>query len=184
MLSWDKVEELIKDCNRCSLCMKRNNIVLDGGNRQADIMFVGEGPGEQEDLHGQVFIGPAGQLLDKMFASIGLDRTKVYISNIVECRPPYNRDPTPEEQKICINFLRAQLLLVKPKIIVCLGRIAAQAIIRPDFRITKEHGLWQEKAGYLMTATYHPSALLRDPSKKKDAYEDLKKIREKLNELN
>ena len=143
----------------------------------------GEGPGEQEDLQGRAFVGAAGKLLDKMLASIGLDRTQVYIGNVVKCRPPHNRDPRPEEQTACLPFLRAQLLLVQPKIIVCLGRIAAQAIIRPDFRITREHGIWVERVGYWMTATYHPAALLRDPDKKRDAYEDLKKIRAKLDEL-
>ena len=146
-------------------------------------MFVGEGPGQQEDLQGEPFVGPAGKLLDKMLASIGLDREKVYIANIVKCRPPGNRDPHDDEQEACMNYLRYQLMLVKPKIIVCLGRIAATAIIDKDFKITRQHGQWTERKGYWFIATYHPSALLRDESKKRPAWEDLKLIRTKLDEI-
>ena len=146
-------------------------------------MFVGEGPGQQEDLQGEPFVGPAGKLLDKMLASIGLDREKVYIANIVKCRPPGNRDPHDDEQEACMNYLRYQLMLVKPKIIVCLGRIAATAIIDKDFKITRQHGQWTERKGYWFIATYHPSALLRDESKKRPAWEDLKLIRAKLDEI-
>ena len=183
MITWERLDEACHSCGRCGLCQTRHNVVIGDGARDAKIMLVGEGPGEQEDLQGRAFVGPAGQLLDKMLACIGLDRTQVYIANIVKCRPPHNRDPHPDEQTACLPFLRAQLKLVQPKIIVCLGRIAAQAIIRPDFRIIREHGRWEERVGYYLTATYHPSALLRDPSKKRDAYEDLKKIRAKLDEL-
>ena len=145
---------------------KRRNVVFGVGNRQADVLFIGEGPGEQEDLRGEPFVGPAGQLLDVMLSVIDLDRSRVYIANIVKCRPPRNRDPLNLEQDACIGYLRAQTALIKPKIIVCLGRIAATRIIDPKFRITKQHGLWFDKAGVQITALYHPSALLRDPSKR------------------
>ena len=183
MVTWEVLEDLCHRCGQCDLCRTRHNVVVGDGSKTARIMLVGEGPGEQEDLQGRAFVGPAGQLLDKMLACIGLDRQQVYIANIVKCRPPHNRDPLPEEQEACIPLLRAQLRLVQPQIIVCLGRIAAQRIIRPDFRITREHGTWEERVGYWLTATYHPSALLRDPSKKRDAYEDLKSIRAKLDSL-
>ena len=183
MKSWDTLEGACLNCRKCRLWETRTNVVIGVGNRNADIMFVGEGPGQQEDLQGEPFVGPAGKLLDKMLASIGLDREKVYIANIVKCRPPGNRDPHDDEQEACMNYLRYQLMLVKPKIIVCLGRIAATAIIDKDFKITRQHGQWTEKKGYWFIATYHPSALLRDESKKRPAWEDLKLIRAKLDEI-
>lgn len=161
----------------------RTNVVIGAGNKKADIMFIGEGPGQQEDVQGLPFVGPAGQLLDKMLAAVELNRQDVYIANIVKCRPPGNRDPHEDEQEACMNYLRYQLMLVKPKIIVCLGRISAMAIINPNFRITKERGLWLERKGYWITATYHPSALLRDESKKRPAWEDFKAIKAKMIEL-
>lgn len=167
-------------CTRCSLCETRNHMVFGVGNRNSDIMFVGEGPGEQEDLKGEPFVGPAGMLLDDMLSIIDLDRSKIYIANIVKCRPPRNRDPLEEEQVACIDYLRHQVALVKPKIIVCLGRIAATRLIRHDFRITREHGTWTERNGIQFTAIYHPSALLRDVSKRPETFEDLLQIREKL----
>ena len=183
MKSWETLEGACLNCRRCRLWETRTNVVIGVGNRNADIMFVGEGPGQQEDLQGEPFVGPAGKLLDKMLASIGLDREKVYIANIVKCRPPGNRDPHDDEQEACMNYLRYQLMLVKPKIIVCLGRIAATAIIDKDFKITRQHGQWTERKGYWFIATYHPSALLRDESKKRPAWEDLKLIRAKLDEI-
>ena len=183
MVSWEQLEGACAACRRCGLCETRRNVVIGDGARESRILFIGEGPGEQEDLQGRAFVGPAGQLLDRMLACIGLDRGQVYIANVVKCRPPRNRDPLPEEQAACLPYLRAQVRLIRPQVIVCLGRIAAQAVIRPDFRITREHGQWVERKGYWLTATYHPSALLRDPSKKRDAYEDLKKLRSKLEEL-
>jgi DNA polymerase len=154
------------------------------GNREAKVMFVGEGPGEQEDLQGKPFVGRSGQLLDKMLAAVDLSReTNVYIGNIVKCRPPQNRDPLPEEQDCCIGWLRNQFALIRPKIIVCLGRIAAMKIIRPDFKITREHGTFFEKNGVLMTATLHPAALLRNPGSKPSAFEDFLRLREKMDEL-
>ena len=147
-------------------------------------MFIGEGPGENEDLQGEPFVGLAGQLLDKMLYAVDLDRKKnIYIANIVKCRPPYNRDPKPGEQEMCIDWLRAQVRLIKPKIIVCLGRIAACRIIREDFKITREHGQWLEKGGILMTAMFHPAAVLRDPGKKPAAFEDFLRLREKIKEV-
>ena len=155
-------------------------MVFGVGNRNADIMFVGEGPGEQEDLQGEPFVGAAGKLLDDMLSIIDLDRTKVYIANIVKCRPPHNRDPEPEEQDACIAYLQEQIRLVRPQIIVCLGRIAAKRLIRDDFRITKDHGTWTERDGVHYTAIYHPSALLRDVSKRPETFSDLLSIRRKL----
>jgi DNA polymerase len=153
------------------------------GKQDADILLVGEGPGEQEDLKGEPFVGAAGKLLDDMLSIIDLDRTNVYIANIVKCRPPQNRDPLETEQDACIGYLRNQVALIRPKIIVCLGRIAAKRIIREDYRITKEHGSWIEKNGVWMTAIYHPSALLRDLSKRPETFDDLLSIREKLRAL-
>lgn len=183
MVSWEQLEGACAACRRCGLCETRRNVVIGDGARESRILLIGEGPGEQEDLQGRAFVGPAGQLLDRMLACIGLDRGQVYIANVVKCRPPRNRDPLPEEQAACLPYLRAQVRLIRPQVIVCLGRVAAQAVIRPDFRITREHGQWVERKGYWLTATYHPSALLRDPSKKRDAYEDLKKLKSKLKEL-
>ena len=153
--------------------------------RISDILFIGEGPGENEDLEGLPFVGRSGQLLDKMLAAIDLDRNKnIYIANIVKCRPPKNRDPLLEEQEACIDWLRNQVMLMRPKIIVCLGRIAAMKLIKPDMKITKEHGIFFEKNGVLMMATLHPAALLRNPSNKPAAFEDFLKLRAKIDELN
>ena len=183
MQSWVKLEQSCHSCTRCGLCQTRKNVVFGVGNRCADILFVGEGPGEQEDLQGEPFVGPAGKLLDDMLSIIDLDRTVCYIANIVKCRPPRNRDPQEQEQDACIEFLRKQIELLQPKIIVCLGRIAAMRLIRADYRITREHGQWVERDGVWMTATYHPSALLRDVTKRPDAFGDLLSIRGKLREL-
>ena len=183
MLSWDELQGVCMECTKCGLCETRHNVVFGVGNPNADILFVGEGPGEQEDLKGEPFVGPAGKLLDDMLSIIDLDREKCYIANIVKCRPPHNRDPLETEQDACIDYLRNQVTLIKPKIIVCLGRIAATRLIRPDFRITREHGTWTERGGIWMTATYHPSALLRDVSKRPQAFEDLLSIRKKQSEL-
>ena len=163
---------------------RATNLVFGVGNKEAKVLFIGEGPGEQEDLKGEPFVGRSGQLLDKMLDAIDLDRQKnIYIANIVKCRPPQNRDPLPEEQETCIHWLRNQVYLIRPKIIVCLGRIAAMKLIRPDFKITKEHGIFTEKNGVWMMATLHPAALLRNPSSKPGAFEDFLKLREKMDEL-
>lgn len=180
MQQWIELEKECLECTRCGLCAGRTNVVFGVGNKETPIMFIGEGPGEQEDLQGVPFVGPAGKLLDDMLSIIDLDRTNVYIANIVKCRPPMNRDPSEEEQDACIDYLRRQVALIKPKIIVCLGRIAAKRIIAPDYRITKEHGQWIQRGGIWMTAIYHPSALLRDPAKRPDTFDDLLSIRKKL----
>ena len=180
MEDWENLEALCKSCNRCPLCETRHNVVFGVGPRNADVLFVGEGPGEQEDLQGEPFVGPAGKLLDDMLSIIDLSRENCYIANIVKCRPPRNRDPLETEQDACIAFLRNQTALLQPKIIVCLGRIAAMRLIRPDFRITREHGTWTEKSGVWMTALYHPSALLRDVSKRPETFRDLLALRAKI----
>ena len=184
MLDWESLEQTCHSCSRCSLCETRHNVVFGVGNRQTDVMFIGEGPGEQEDLRGEPFVGPAGKLLDDMLSIIDLSREhNCYIANIVKCRPPRNRDPLETEQDACIGFLRNQVALIKPKIIVCLGRIAAKRIIDPEYRITRQHGQWVEKNGIWMTAIYHPSALLRDVSKRPETFDDLIAIRAKLKEI-
>lgn len=183
MDSWEKLKKECAHCEKCTLCQWRNSIVFGVGNENADVMFIGEGPGEQEDLRGEPFVGPAGQLLDTMLEIIDLDRTKVYIANIVKCRPPRNRDPLPDEQEACIGWLRRQIALVNPKILVFLGRIAAMVFIRPDFRITREHGQWFEVDGRPAMAMYHPSALLRDPSKRPETFVDLKHLQQEIQKL-
>ncbi len=183
MVNWKELKEACQHCRGCGLCRGRTNVVFGVGNEDADIMFIGEGPGEQEDLKGEPFVGPAGKLLDDMLSIIDLNRQNCYIANIVKCRPPNNRDPQEEERTACIGFLRNQIALVQPKVIVCLGRIAATSLIREDFRITREHGSWTEKDGIWMSAIYHPSALLRDLSKRPETFSDLLSIRQKLREL-
>ena len=184
MLDWTQLEALCRSCNRCDLCQTRHNVVFGVGPRDADIMLVGEGPGEQEDLTGIPFVGPAGKLLDDMLSIIDLDRnTNCYIANIVKCRPPRNRDPLETEQDACIGYLYNQMTLVKPKIVVCLGRIAAMRLIQPDYRITRQHGTWVEKNGIWLTAIYHPSALLRDVTKRPETFDDLLSIREKIRQV-
>jgi len=179
--TWDGLLETCQACMRCELGKGRHNMVFGDGNKQADIMFVGEGPGEQEDLQGLPFVGPAGKLLDDMLEMIDLDRTKVYIANIVKCRPPGNRDPKDTEQAACMQWLERQILLINPKIIVCLGRIAAQQLMQnPHFKITKEHGLWYIIEGRHIMATFHPSALLRDPSKRPLSFMDLRSLRKEI----
>ena len=185
MQEWNALKQTCHECTRCGLCETRHNVVFGVGNEQADIMFVGEGPGEQEDLQGMPFVGPAGKLLDDMLSIIDLSRDKnCYIANIVKCRPPRNRDPLETEQEACIHYLRNQVALIKPKIIVCLGRIAAKRLVDPDYRITREHGQWIQKNGIWMTAIYHPSALLRDVGKRPETFDDLLSIREKIKEIN
>ncbi|MEE3394437.1 MAG: uracil-DNA glycosylase [Candidatus Onthomonas sp.] len=183
MRSWEELRQVCEQCQKCELGASRTNLVFGDGNPNAEIMFVGEGPGQQEDLTGTPFVGPAGQLLDRMLEIIDLDRTKYYIANIVKCRPPRNRDPLAGEQDACIDYLREQVKLVRPKIIVCLGRIAAMRLISPDYRITREHGQWVQRSGFWMTAIYHPSALLRDESKRPETFDDLISIREKIKEV-
>ena len=183
MMDWDALKKACYSCTRCGLCETRNNVVFGVGPQWADVMFIGEGPGEQEDLKGEPFVGPAGHLLDDMLSIIDLDRRNSYIANIVKCRPPRNRDPMETEQDACIVYLRNQVALIQPKIIVCLGRIAAKRLIDPEFRITRQHGTWVNKNGIWMTAIYHPSALLRDVSKRPETFDDLLSIRDKITEV-
>ncbi len=182
--SWEPLKKDCMSCMRCPLGETRTNLVFGVGNENAEVMFVGEGPGEQEDLKGEPFVGRAGQLLDKYLDAIDLDRNKnIYIANMVKCRPPQNRDPKPEEQDECIKWLREQVRLMRPKIIVCLGRISAQRLISPDFRVTQEHGVFFEKNGTLMMGTFHPASLLRNQSQKPLALEDFLKLRDKIREV-
>lgn len=183
MLTWDELEDLCNKCTRCDLSQTRTNLVFGVGPRDADVMFVGEGPGEQEDLKGEPFVGAAGKLLDDMLSIIDLSRENCYIANIIKCRPPHNRDPQNAEQEACIGYLYKQIALIRPKIIVCLGRIAAQKVINPDFKITRDHGKWIESQGVLLTAIYHPAALLRDASKRPDTFADLLEIRNKIRQI-
>ena len=183
MDSWDKLKAECAGCRDCALWETRHNLVFGVGREDAEVMFIGEGPGEQEDLKGEPFVGPAGKLLDTMLEIIDLDRNKVYIANMVKCRPPRNRDPLDREQDACSDWLRRQIALVDPKIIVCLGRIAAMGIIDPEFRITREHGQWFQRDGRMFMATYHPSALLRDPAKRPEAFEDLRELRSKIRQI-
>lgn len=180
----DALKKECAGCRRCSLCESRTNVVFGTGNENAEILFVGEAPGENEDLQGEPFVGRGGKLLDCYLNSIGLDRTKnIYIANMLKCRPPHNRDPKPEEMDVCIPWLRNLVYIMKPKIIVCVGRISAQRLISPDFKVTKEHGIFFEKNGTLMMGTFHPAALLRDPGKKGDCLDDFVKLSEKIKEL-
>ena len=179
----DELKSKCELCRDCALSETRTNLVFGDGNPQSPIMLIGEGPGEQEDLSGVPFVGPAGKLLDDMLEMIYLDRSRVYIANIIKCRPPHNRDPLAVEKEDCIPWLREQTRLVAPKIIVCLGRIAAMEIIREDFKITREHGQWFEKNGIKIMAIYHPSALLRDPEKRPETFVDLKTLQKAIKEL-
>lgn len=181
--NWEELVARCRECRACPLGESRTNNVFGVGDRHAALMFVGEAPGEQEDMTGIPFVGAAGQLLDRYLYAVDLPRDKVYIANILKCRPPRNRDPEESEQEACIAHLREQFRLIRPKVLVCLGRIAAMKLIKPDFRITREHGQWFFKGGVWMTATYHPSALLRDASKREDMLRDMWAIRHKLEEL-
>ena len=182
----DSWEQLLHDCQSCTACelhKTRTNCVFGTGDPTADILFVGEAPGEQEDLTGTPFVGRAGQLLDKFLFAVDIPRERVYIANILKCRPPKNRDPLPAEEDACIEFLRRQVRLLQPKMIVCLGRISAMRLIKPDFKITKEHGQWFERGNFLITAVYHPALLLRDPRRKEEMLTDMQGIKAKLEEL-
>ena len=180
--NWLDLENDCKNCNKCSLCKTRKNLVFGIGNKESKVLFVGEGPGENEDLMGEPFVGRAGKLLDEMLSEIKLYRNKnIYIANIVKCRPPNNRDPLDEEQEKCINWLRWQFKFIKPKIVVCLGRIAAAKMIKP--KITREHGTFFKKGKTLFMPTLHPAALLRNPNMKPEAFKDYLKLKEQINTL-
>ena len=182
-MEWEELEETCRQCTKCALCESRTNCVFGVGSRTAKLMFVGEAPGAREDESGIPFVGAAGKLLDKYLASVGIVREDVYIANILKCRPPENRDPLPAEQDACIGYLREQVRLIRPKIIVCLGRVAAKKLIDPNYRITQSHGQWVCSNGVWMSAIYHPSALLRDLSKRPETFEDLIGIRDKYREV-
>ena len=177
MDSFDKLKSECLKCTRCDLCKTRNNVVFGDGNEKAKIVFIGEGPGENEDLQGKPFVGRAGKLLDELLSLTGMDRTKVYICNMVKCRPPQNRDPSPAEQEACSEWLRRQIEIIDPAIIICVGRIAATSLINPNFKITQQHGEWFEIDGRKYMAVLHPAALLRDPRKKPETFADFQKIR-------
>ena len=181
---WEQLRQRCLACRACSLAQERTQVVFGVGDPAAEVLLVGEAPGANEDKQGEPFVGRGGKLLDDMLELIDLDRKKnVYIANIVKCRPPQNRDPLNTEQDACIDYLRNQVALIRPKIIVCLGRIAAMRLIKEDFKITKEHGQWFEKSGVHMTALFHPAAILRDPSRRPDTFVDLKGIQAKIREV-
>ncbi len=181
--SWKKLMDECNQCTACELYKTKTNCVFGTGNTNADILFVGEAPGDNEDKTGTPFVGRAGQLLDKFLFAVDIDRENVYIANILKCRPPKNRDPLPAEEDSCIEFLRRQVRLINPKIIVCLGRISAMRLIKPDFKITVEHGKWFKKGNFLITAVYHPALLLRDPRRKEEMLADMKAIKAQLDSM-
>ena len=181
--NWEDLEQSIKGCKKCKLCTNRTNIVFGVGNKNADVMFIGEGPGADEDRLGEPFVGKAGQLMDKAFQALEIHRDKVYIANIVKCRPPQNRTPEADEAHACLNYLRNQVILVKPKIIVLLGSTALKNILGEEYGITASRGKWVEKKEILYMPTWHPAALLRDENKKIDFWKDLKLVKQKADEM-
>ncbi len=183
MDTWETLRDECGRCHGCSLCETRQNLVFGVGNEHSEVMLIGEGPGEQEDKTGIPFVGPAGKLLDNMLEMIDLNREKVYIANIVKCRPPRNRDPMNIEQDACIGWLERQIALVDPRIIVCLGRISAMRLIDPGFRITRDHGRWYDRDGRRVMAIYHPSALLRDVDKRPETFMDLRELRKEIRRI-
>lgn len=184
MTEWANLREQCLDCTACILAKTRQNVVFGVGVENAEVLFVGEGPGANEDAQGEPFVGAAGQLLDKMLAAVGLSRQhNIYIANIVKCRPPQNRDPLPEEQEACIGWLRKQTALLRPRIIVCLGRVAACRIMDENFKVTRQHGQFVEKNGVWMMGTLHPAAILRNPAQKADAFRDFIALRDKIQEV-
>ena len=181
---WEVLQQACMACRACTLCETRNNVVFGVGNPQAEVLFIGEGPGENEDLRGEPFVGRAGQLLDKMLEAVGLSRKhNIYIANMVKCRPPKNRDPLPEEQEACAAWLSRQIEYLQPKIIVCLGRIAAFSFISPDFKVTRQHGQFFEKDGRWYMGMFHPAAILRNPNQKPLAFADFLALLDKIEEV-
>lgn len=174
--NWKELEEVVKSCKKCRLCQNINNKVFGEGNKNAKIMFIGEGPGADEDIQGRPFVGKAGKLMNMAFEIIGLDRNEVYITNVVKCRPPSNRNPEDDEASMCLNYLRNQVILLKPQIIVLLGNIALKNILGKEYGITASRGKWVEKKDILYMPTWHPAALLRDETKKIDFIRDLKEV--------
>ena len=178
--TWEELEESIKDCNKCKLCKTRQNIVFGTGNKHAKLMFIGEGPGADEDRLGEPFVGRAGKLMNLAFETLGIDRKEVYIANVVKCRPPANRNPEEDEAIACLNYLRNQVILVQPEIIVSLGSVALKNILGKEYGITASRGKWVEKKGIKYMPTWHPAALLRDETKKIDFIKDLQKVAEEI----
>ena len=181
--TWEELRAQCLACTACGLAETRTHVVFGDGAQDAEILLVGEGPGQHEDEQGVPFVGRAGLLLDDMLEIIGLDRTKVYVANIVKCRPPQNRDPLPEESAACMPWLRQQFQLIRPKIVVCLGRVAAQRMLDPGFSISRDHGKFFDKQGTLFMATYHPAALLRYPDNKPAVFGDFVALRQKITEV-
>ena len=181
--AWEELKKECLACRACGLCETRTQVVFGVGDPNAEVLFIGEAPGANEDIQGEPFVGRAGKLLDDMLAMIGLKRENIYITNSVKCRPPENRDPLNTEKAACQGYLQRQLQLMQPKIIVCLGRISAMELIKEDFKITREHGQFFEKNGVQMMALYHPAALLRDPRRKPETFVDLKNLQEKIREI-
>jgi uracil-DNA glycosylase, family 4 len=181
--NWEELEEVVKQCRKCRLCETRKNVVFGVGNREADIMFIGEGPGADEDTQGEPFVGKAGKLMNMAFDMLGIKREEVYIANIVKCRPPNNRNPQDDEAESCLDYLRNQVILVKPKIIVLLGSVALKNILGKEYGITASRGKWLERKGILYMPTWHPAALLRDENKKIDFIKDLKQVIKRYNEI-
>ena len=179
--TWEELEKSIENCNKCKLCKTRQNIVFGTGNKNAKLMLIGEGPGADEDRLGEPFVGRAGKLMNLAFEAIGLKREDVYIANIVKCRPPANRNPEDDEAMACMNYLRNQVILVKPEIIVLLGSVALKNILGKEYGITASRGKWIEKKGIKYMPTWHPAALLRDETKKIEFIKDLKLVIEALN---
>lgn len=182
--NWEELEQSIKDCKKCKLCTNRNNIVFGTGNKEATLMIIGEGPGADEDKEGIPFVGKAGQLMDKAFDGIGIKREEIYIANIVKCRPPSNRVPEGDEAEACLDYLRNQVVLIKPKIIVLLGSTALKNILGKDYSITASRGKWIEKKGIMYMPTWHPAALLRDENKKIEFWRDLKEVKKQYDSIN
>ena len=178
--NWEQLEESINNCKKCRLCQNRNNIVFGEGNKSAKLMFIGEGPGADEDIQGRPFVGKAGKLMNMAFEAVGINREEVYITNIVKCRPPSNRNPENDEAMSCLNYLRNQVILIKPEIIVLLGSVALKNILGQEYGITASRGKWIEKKGIFYMPTWHPAALLRDETKKIDFINDLKEVIEKM----
>lgn len=181
--TWEELENAIKDCKKCKLCSGRSHIVFGEGNKQADVMLIGEGPGADEDKQGIPFVGKAGQLMNKAFEALSIERSKLYIANIVKCRPPQNRVPEQDEAAACLDYLRNQVLLIKPKIIVLMGSTALKNILGKDYKITASRGQWIEQKTITYMPTWHPAALLRDDTKKIDFFQDLKLVKKKAKEL-
>ena len=181
--SWPQLMDEVYSCNKCRLCQTRTNVVPGEGDPKARLMFIGEGPGRDEDLQGRPFVGRSGELLTRMIKAIGLEREQVYICNIVKCRPPQNRNPEPDEAAACLNHLRAQFALVRPSIVVLLGKVACRYTLNQEISVMRDHGQWFERKGVYFMPTFHPSFLLRDPDKKRLAWDDFQKIRDKLAEI-